>query len=146
MNPPDTNGERPLGGRLTALSDGRLYQIPDAGVVIGRDHACDVVLTSPRVSRRHARILLGPLGYSLLDDSTNGVVVNGARVENTALLKQGDIIGIGAEAFRFNVDDPNGGPDPTMFASRERPQHKAVPAPAPPTVPTETTPRSKRPS
>src|SRR3981081_3557644 len=103
MTSPTADGER-HSGRLTALSDGRAYPIPAAGLLIGRHQSCDVVLTSLRVSRRHARVVQSPEGYALLDDSANGGVVNGVRVDGRIVLKQGDIIGVGEAAFRFSSD------------------------------------------
>ncbi|HEY2065578.1 MAG TPA: FHA domain-containing protein [Gemmatimonadaceae bacterium] len=131
-------------GRLTALSDGRVYSIPAAGLLIGRHPSCDIVLASLRASRRHARVVPAPDGYALVDDSTNGVVVNGVRVDGRIVLKQGDIIGIGETAFRFSTDAASDGPDRSIFAGTQVPRATA-PEPVSPTVPTETTPRAKRP-
>jgi pSer/pThr/pTyr-binding forkhead associated (FHA) protein len=144
MTPPNTDGE--TGGRFTALSDGRTYEIPDGGLSIGRDADCDVVLGSLRVSRRHARVVPTPSGYALIDESTNGVVVNGVRIDRTTVLRQGDIIGVGEEAFRFTADASGTGPDRSIFSDASAPPRKAVPAATLPTVPTETTPRAKRPA
>jgi pSer/pThr/pTyr-binding forkhead associated (FHA) protein len=144
MTSPTTDGERPS-GRLTALSDGRAYPIPAAGLLIGRHADCDVVLASLRASRRHARVVPGPDGYTLLDDSANGVVVNGARVDGRIVLKQGDIIGIGEAAFRFSSDGERNVPDRSIFAGTPAPPRPVAPEPPSPTVPTESTPRAKRP-
>lgn len=148
-----TTGNRQTGGRLTALSDGRAYPIPTAGLLIGRHPTCDVVLASLRASRRHARVVAGPDpacgagpdDYVLLDDSTNGVVVNGVRVDGRIVLKQGDIIGIGETAFRFGTDAESSEPDRSIFAGAPASPRPAAPEPVSPTVPTETTPRAKRP-
>lgn len=49
--------------------------------VIGRDGDCDLVLESPVVSGRHARVVRGSSGFTIEDDdSTNGVRVNGRQV------------------------------------------------------------------
>jgi hypothetical protein len=48
---------------------------------LGRHHACDVVLSDPSVSRRHARLLFRGGNWVLQDlQSTNGTIVNGVRV------------------------------------------------------------------
>src|SRR4030081_2652173 len=99
------------GGRLTALSDGRPDPAPDAGPPFGPAPDCDVVLASLRASRRHARVVPGALGYSLVDTSTNGVVVNGARVDGTAVLKQLNIIGIREPPFGASADGASGETD-----------------------------------
>jgi len=70
--------------------------------IIGREAACDLVLTEDRfVSTRHAelerngrKILVADLG------STNGTFVNGERVEGTMRVTRGDVIQVGQSAFR----------------------------------------------
>jgi pSer/pThr/pTyr-binding forkhead associated (FHA) protein len=94
----------PTGGRLIALADSKRYDVPDTGLVIGRDPDCGVVIKSNSVSRRHASITPGILGYSITDESTNGVLVNGIRIAESALLRQGDLLRVGSAEFRFEAD------------------------------------------
>lgn len=56
-------------------------------LVIGRDASCDLALTTyTQVSRRHAKLVPFPGGWTIEDQgSTNGVWVDGARVERTPL-------------------------------------------------------------
>jgi FHA domain-containing protein/adenylate/guanylate cyclase family protein len=71
------------------------------GVVIGRDvDQCDVILSHPTVSRRHARLVLSQDKLQVADmGSTNGTSVDGAvvqpgaswPVESGARLRIGDI-------------------------------------------------------
>ncbi|MDB4887745.1 MAG: Forkhead-associated, partial [Gemmatimonadetes bacterium] len=68
------------GGRLVSLVDGKEYQVPGTGVVIGRDASCDIVVGQNEVSRRHAEIAPDEAGYLVRDTSANGVFVNGERV------------------------------------------------------------------
>jgi pSer/pThr/pTyr-binding forkhead associated (FHA) protein len=91
------------GGRLVSLTDGREYAVP-ASLVIGRDAACDVVVTNKDVSRRHAEIVAGPSGYLIVDSSTNGTFVNGQRVSGQLALTRADVIRIGDNEFRFYAD------------------------------------------
>jgi pSer/pThr/pTyr-binding forkhead associated (FHA) protein len=65
------------------------------GTTIGRA-GCDVDLTDPDVSRRHAvvRALDGELAVEDLD-STNGTFVNGTRIEGIAPLRPGDRVRFG---------------------------------------------------
>ena len=91
------------GGRLIALSDGRTWEIPVEGLEIGRDPNCDIVLRSTDASRWHASILPTVLGYVLRDSSTNGVFVNGRRIEEHRVLGRGDVVRIDDEEFRFDA-------------------------------------------
>lgn len=92
------------GGRLVSLVDGREYPVPAKGLMFGRDASCDVVIPSNDVSRNHAEIQSGPDGYYVIDLSSNGVFVNGARVEGTQTLGRADVIRLGTEEFRFYAD------------------------------------------
>ena len=62
------------------------------GAVLGRSRDCDVVLDDPNVSRHHAEVR--PSGGSwIVNDlgSTNGIKVNGRRVDGPESLKPGDV-------------------------------------------------------
>jgi DNA-binding winged helix-turn-helix (wHTH) protein len=83
------------GGRVT-LSEGEH--------VIGRDPAADVVLDFGSVSRRHARIRIGPSGVTLEDTgSKNGTFVRDRRVEQASSLVDGDEIRIGMVAITVRI-------------------------------------------
>lgn len=94
------------GGRLVSLVDGREFLAKSGGLTLGRDAACDVVLPGNDISRNHAEIAVSPEGYYIIDLSTNGVFVNGEKVEGTRTLGRGDVIRIGNEEFRFYADVP----------------------------------------
>jgi len=83
---------------LTVCGGGNTWQVAihPKETILGRDPACDVVIDAIEVSRRHARLSRAPSGQWLLEDlgSTNGLYVNGKRVES-CLLGPGDIVKIG---------------------------------------------------
>ncbi len=104
-----TGGGMPMSaGRIVCLTDGREYAVPADGLVFGRDAACDVVIASTDVSRRHAEIRPGPNGYVLTDSSANGTLVNGQRVSGSRVLARADVLRIGTEEYRFYAT-PTGG-------------------------------------
>ncbi|MGH7708953.1 MAG: FhaA domain-containing protein [Vulcanimicrobiaceae bacterium] len=80
---------------LPAEGQVRLDSADSAELTVGRDASCDLVLLDPRVSRRHAALAIvdGALGVRDLG-STNGVTVNGVRVDASALAA-GDLVRIG---------------------------------------------------
>jgi pSer/pThr/pTyr-binding forkhead associated (FHA) protein len=92
------------GGRLVSLVDGREYPVPDAGVTFGREIGNDIVIASTEVSRKHASIAPAEGGYVVTDLSTNGLTVNGLRVDKSQLLGRGDVLRIGPEEYRFYAD------------------------------------------
>src|SRR5205823_2944617 len=125
------------GGRLVSLVDGKEYQIPSDGVVFGREAGSDVVVAQPEVSRKHATIAPGETGYVLTDHSTNGVWVNGTRVQGSQLLARADVVRVGGEEFRFYADLAPAGAKPTPPAAVAQPSAPPAPAPrpAPPPAP-----------
>lgn len=94
----------PTGGVLIARLDGARHAIPDGGLTIGRDLECGLVVHSKAASRRHATISPGLLGYTISDESTNGLLVNGKRIAAPTLLRQGDIVRVGDVELRFEAD------------------------------------------
>lgn len=92
------------GGRLVSLVDGKEYAIQNAGSFFGREAGSDIVVAQPEVSRRHASIAPGEGGYVLSDLSTNGVWVNGNRVQGSHVLARSDVVRVGSEEFRFYAD------------------------------------------
>lgn len=70
--------------------------------LLGRDPACSIVLQSPTVSRRHARILTAGGRFALEDlGSTQGTLINGRPVGGIARLENGDRIQLGDCLIRF---------------------------------------------
>jgi len=94
----------------------RVLPLQGRSLVVGRLPECDIVLTSPMVSRRHARITVDARGVVIEDlGSRNGVVVNGTIVSGPARLEPGAWIGIGDDAFELMAVTPEpvpGGLDP----------------------------------
>jgi len=122
------------GGRIVSLTDGREYKIETAALRFGREAGADVVVPGTQVSRRHAEIVTTPRGYMLIDTSTNGVYVNGDRVQNQRILARADVIKIGDEEFRFYADvapQAPAAPAPAP-APQARPAQAAPPPPPPP--------------
>jgi len=127
---------RATGGRVISLVDGREYTVGVTGLAFGRDAACDVVIPSSEVSRRHAEIQLGDDGYVVTDTSTNGLFVNGDRVEGSRLLRRGDVIRMGNEDFRFYADVPaRAVPPPPAAVPPATPKPLGSPTPQPAMAP-----------
>src|SRR4051812_3268352 len=83
--------------------DGTRIPVTDDPVTIGRLPECDVVLTDPNVSRRHAEIRRQDGQIVVVDlDSTNGTRVNGTGVRQQPLA-DGDVITVGTATLRFEA-------------------------------------------
>jgi pSer/pThr/pTyr-binding forkhead associated (FHA) protein len=109
----------PSGGRLVSLVDGKEYAVPEKGLVIGRDAGCDVVVPRNEVSRRHAELAPTEDGYVVRDTSSNGVYVNGERIQGSHRLARADVIRVGGEEFRFYADVLNPTPPSSSPSSKE---------------------------
>jgi ABC transport system ATP-binding/permease protein len=72
--------------RLELRSSGRTWQaIGSRSWTIGRANEADIHLDNPRVSRDHAVLEPTPAGWILVNHSTNGMFVNGQRVERLTI-------------------------------------------------------------
>jgi hypothetical protein len=94
--------------RLPWLAALPLPAEPSRPLVIGRAPDCDVVLTHPTISRRHAQLRPRQLGWELVDlGSTNGTRVNGyPQLGTAAHLKAGDIVSFGALSLAVTTAAP----------------------------------------
>jgi hypothetical protein len=82
----------------------RTYEVDSQRVVIGRSRECDVQISDPNASRRHAEIRRDGGTFSIVDlGSTNGTDVNGRRTQR-AKLSDGDRITIGTTDLVFNSE------------------------------------------
>jgi len=59
---------------VVVLDIGKLDVVAPLELMLGRNSACDLQLDSDEVSRRHARVSLGPDGYVIEDLSNNGTL------------------------------------------------------------------------
>lgn len=74
--------------------------------LVGRDETAALCLRHPSVSRRHAVLIRLDKGWCVQDcGSTNGTYVNGSRVAERSMLRQGDIIAFGAVVVKLHVSD-----------------------------------------
>jgi pSer/pThr/pTyr-binding forkhead associated (FHA) protein len=131
--PPNPSAD--TGGALVG-SNGERYPVPPTGLDIGRDPNCDVVIASNDVSRWHAQIAPGLLGYQLKDSSTNGVYVNGQRVLGERWLSVGDTIRVGNAQYKFEADAASYEPNVSAVDTADLPKM----APTPPRERVETPP------
>jgi diguanylate cyclase (GGDEF)-like protein len=80
---------------------GRVFELCDRELLIGRDVGCDLELSDDSVSRRHALIRPTASGFSVIDlESTNGTYVNDARV-NVHHIEPGDRLRFGNQIFKY---------------------------------------------
>ncbi len=102
---------RKKGGRLYFVEIrgrhvGRAHRIDQEVVHIGRDTECGIVIDDEGVSRKHARVEHRTEETRIFDNfSTNGLFVNGGRVESHCLA-DGDRVQVGSNTIlKFSVQD-----------------------------------------
>jgi hypothetical protein len=115
-------------------------------VVLGRDPGCDLVISDPKCSRRHAVIEAVGHGLTIRDTgSANGVFVNGKRVERSSL-EPDDFVRVGEVILKVLPDEITGtvvmGPDEIEAPAAAPPEptrkppatkeERPLPRPAPP--------------
>jgi type III secretion system YscD/HrpQ family protein len=94
--------EGPLAGQILRFELGEEW-------VLGRDpEEVTIVLEDPMVSRRHVICRLTAEGYVLENlSSVNPATQNGKVINESVLLREGDILQIGSTFFRFTEQEPS---------------------------------------
>ena len=83
----------------------RTHELDSRRAVIGRSRECDIQISDPNASRRHAEIRRDGDTFSVVDlGSTNGTDVNGRRMQR-AQLSDGDRITIGTTDLVFHREN-----------------------------------------
>jgi hypothetical protein len=85
--------------------DGRTAIVGSQGAVLGRSRDCDIVLDDANVSRHHAELRPSGGSWVVRDlGSTNGVKVNGRRIDGAQSLHAGDAIELGSSRVVFELE------------------------------------------
>jgi ABC-type multidrug transport system ATPase subunit/pSer/pThr/pTyr-binding forkhead associated (FHA) protein len=81
---------------------GRVIDLPQGELLIGRIEPAGLVISDSEVSRRHARLLFRERKYFLEDlGSANGTILNGERISGECPLTDGDEILVGTKVVLF---------------------------------------------
>lgn len=111
--------------KLTILEGpdtGQEFELKKSEIILGRDSTCDLVFSSPAVSRRHARVFFEN-GEFLLEDmgSRNGTIVNNERLSTPHILQDGDKFYLGS-AIRLSFTAPRQAADQTQLGELDATQ------------------------
>ena len=101
-------------GELVPVGGGDPIPLKQARLLVGRRRRCDIRLDFPNVSSQHCELEMES-GYWQVRDlrSTNGVKVNGQRVE-VQVLMPGDTLTIGSMEFEVVYQPTTDGPPPDL--------------------------------
>lgn len=101
-------------------------------LIVGRDEACDLVIFTKSVSRKHARFHFDGVEYCIEDlGSSNGTFVNGRRILRRTPLKHGDRINLHVVPLVFCLHDEENLPsgDAQSGQRTTAPDLPAIPSP-----------------
>lgn len=88
---------------------GRIYELRDSAVIIGRYRDNDIVLTDRLVARRHARLIWQEDGSYRIDDlgAFTGIMLNGRRLTSyeSQPLHDGDRLHIGRTVLVYRQQE-----------------------------------------
>ncbi|MDP6763592.1 MAG: FHA domain-containing protein [Planctomycetota bacterium] len=88
---------------LSGVDLGRTFDLGD-GDHIGRDPACAAPMRATSISRRHARLELGPTGWAIVDEgSRNGLLHEGSRIARLEL-HDGAVFRLGDVELRYRQE------------------------------------------
>ncbi|MBR3149972.1 MAG: FHA domain-containing protein [Eubacterium sp.] len=93
--------------RLVDQNDGTITDIDHWETSIGKVKSNDIVLPFPSVARFHAVIAKKRHDWIITDTSerTAGLLLNGEKIEQSAVISNGDIITIGSVPLKFECDE-----------------------------------------
>jgi adenylate cyclase len=101
-----------LNGELISATSGFSIPLVRPSLILGRRQSCDIVLDLPKVSGIHCHLYFKYGWWSIRDlHSTNGVRINGVRVDEK-VLQAGDTISIARRDFTIQYTPPAGSPTP----------------------------------
>ena len=110
-------------------SRGNSFDLEQAELVIGREVGVEILIESPGISRRHARLSLQNDVYTIEDlGSSNGTFVNGERLSAPRRLKHGDQIRLGQTVgLEYQAPQPaKPAADATMLEGRPLPANQTM--------------------
>lgn len=123
-----TPRENPAPGGMCWLVDRtREFPLPDGRHIIGREPGSEVRLNSPKVSRRHAQILVSGTHVTIEDlGSKNGTLVGETRIDAQSNLLDGAQLRIGPFTLTLRIDVAGGATE-----TEQDPRGRARRGPAP---------------
>jgi pSer/pThr/pTyr-binding forkhead associated (FHA) protein len=92
----------------TGPRQGDYYPLGQRTTIIGRDEALTVQIKDPHISRKHLKIRydIESQDFKAVDlNSTNGVLINGQKIQVETTLCDDDLITIGLTTLLFTLRD-----------------------------------------
>lgn len=109
---------------------GQIFTLTGEESTLGRQGDNTIVINDHQLSRKHARIIVGPAGPTITDlDSANGTYVNEERIDSARALQPGDRLRLGGTTLLVEADlAQRDEPGATMIMSLPQSPTAAIPA------------------
>ncbi len=106
---------------------GKVYELKQDEITIGRDIGNTIVINDAEISRRHARMVMQAGSYVLEDlGSTNGTFVNGQRLIGPHVLRHGEVVMFG-EKVSLEYEAMSYDPNATLISGTATPTAPRTP-------------------
>src|SRR5262245_51754974 len=89
--------------RFVLTNEGQRILLPFGETLIGRSLTCRIRFNDAAISREHLRILVAHGRAEAINLSANGTLLNGDRLEEPGLLKEGDELQVGYRRLQVEV-------------------------------------------
>jgi len=102
MGGADQGGDRRGAATLRVVAGpdaGNSFDLPRGTTLLGRSRDCDVRLSDPLMSKRHAKVIVSDVVEIVDDNSANGVQIGGEFVQRS-IVRPADIVGVGDSEFQ----------------------------------------------
>ncbi|HEU5057139.1 MAG TPA: FHA domain-containing protein [Kofleriaceae bacterium] len=89
--------------RFVLINEGQRILLPFGETLIGRSLTCGIRFNDAAISREHLRILVAHGRAEAVNLSSNGTLLNGDRLQEPSLLKEGDELQVGYRRLRVEI-------------------------------------------
>lgn len=105
---------------MLVMRDGPSRRVNAAGLVVGRQEDCDIVVANPSLSRRHALVRATSAGAEIVPLGRTPVEVNGKPQDKPCALGNGDELAFGELSLRVELSEDPDAPPAGYLLVRER--------------------------
>jgi pSer/pThr/pTyr-binding forkhead associated (FHA) protein len=89
---------------MSAGGESKRHPISSRVSYIGREEVNQVILPNEAISKKHAKLTFADGKFYIEDlSSSNGTFLNGTRVHTRTVLRNGDLIRLGAVIVKFEI-------------------------------------------
>lgn len=89
---------------MNASGEAKRYPVSSRVSYIGREDVNQVVIANEAISKKHAKLMFSDGKFYIEDlSSSNGTFLNGTRVHTRTVLRNGDLIRLGAVIVKFEI-------------------------------------------